>query len=208
MIAGAILADLVGEDPIPLEFTPADPSIAAAFRIAGQGKIPQPTLSKIQEHSSVVYLHFPLDIQAQCDRVARFTGLLRRLGGAAVKVESAGIAHTWERWFALLNGSRFDLYSSVMVFIGGEDYYYSCGMHHFGLPECAVPISVPVGEAADLMNRFNFYQIEPAPILKSGHTFSISADAPRYRLALDTDNLHEPDEPFFNIHGVWFLNAA
>jgi hypothetical protein len=81
-------------------------------------------------------------------------------------------------------------------------------MHHFTLPECAVPISVPVGEAADLMNRFNFWQIAQAPILKSGHTFSLSADAPHYRLTLDTDSKHEPDEPFFNGHGVWFLTAA
>jgi len=208
MFAGLILADLAGKDDIALDFTPADPDIPAAFEIAGQGKIPQLALGRIREHSSVVYLHFPLDIRAQRDRVARFTELLQRLGGAAVKVESSGTAHTWERWFALLNGSLFDLYCSAVVLIRDADYYYSCGMHHFGLPECAVPTSVAVGEAADLMNQFNFWQIAETPTVKSGHTFSLSADAPHYRLTLDTDREHEPDHPFFNGHGVWLLSVA
>src|SRR5262245_2257968 len=95
MFAGAVLADVAETDHIPLEFTAADPNIPTAFEIAGQGRIPQSTLVKIREHSSVVYLHFPLDIRAQRDRVARFTELLQRLGGAAIKVESAGTAHTW-----------------------------------------------------------------------------------------------------------------
>jgi hypothetical protein len=208
MWAGAILADIAGKDHVPLEFTFPDPAIPKAFEIAGQGKIPQATLDRIREHSSVVYLHFPLDIRAQRERVIKFTELLQRLSGAAVKVESAGVAHTWERWFGLLNGSLFELYSSVVTLVGDVDYYYSCGMHHFGLPECAVPTSVPVGEAADLMNRFNLWQIAEAPTLKSGHTFSLSADAPRYRLTLDTDRNHEPGEPFFNDRGVWSLTMV
>src|SRR5215470_9772957 len=147
MFAGAILADVAGKDHIPLEFTPANPNISTAFEIAGQGKIPESTLVRIREHSSVVYLHFPLDIRAQRDRVARFTELLQRLGGVAIKVESAGTAHTWERWFGLLSGSLFDLYCSVVVLIGDADYYYSCGMHHFGLPECALATTVPIDRA-------------------------------------------------------------
>jgi hypothetical protein len=81
-------------------------------------------------------------------------------------------------------------------------------MHHFGLPECAFPTSVPIGEAADLMDRFNFWQIAEAPILKSGHTFSLWEGAPHYRLTRDSDSNHEPGHPLFNRHGVWFLNAA
>jgi hypothetical protein len=155
-----------------------------------------------------VYLHFPLDIRAQRERLIKFTKLLQRLGGLAVKVESAGTAHSWERWFNLLNGSLFDLYCSAVVLVGGTDHFYSCGMHHFGLPECAVPTSVDIGEAADLMNRFNFWQIDEVPTLKSGHTFSLSEDSPRYRVTLQSDNRHEADDTFFNPNGVWYLSAA
>jgi len=208
MFTNGILIELDERDHVPLELRPADPKIPDAFRIAGQGKIPQSVLAKTGEHASVAFLHFPLDIRAQRDRVAKFTELMQRLGGMAVKVETAGIAHTWERWFALLKGTLFELYSSAVVLIRGRDHYYSCGMHNFGLPECAVTTSLPAGEAASLMNRFNFYLIDEQPIMKSGHTFSVSVDAPHYRLTLAPDSNHEAGEPFFNGHGVWFLDAV
>jgi hypothetical protein len=208
MFAGMMLADVHEKDHLPLEFTIADPDMGTAFKIAGQGKIPEETLTKIGEHRSVVYLHFPLDIRGQRERLVKYTQLMQRLGGLAVKVESAGKAHSWERWFKLLNGSPFDLYCSAVVLIGDTNHYYSCGMHHFGLPECAVPNTVDIGEAADLMNRFNLWQIDEAQNLNTGHTFSLSADAPRYRLALQADDKHEADDAFFNSHGLWYFSAA
>ena len=208
MFAGAVLADVTAKDHVPLDFCPMDPSIPKAFEIAGQGKLPPDLLTHLQEHKSVAFLHFPLDLPAQRERLVQFSELLQKLGGFAVKVESSGIAHTWERWFALLDGSSFDRYSATVVLIGDSDYYYSCGMHHFGLPECAVPRSIPVGEAADLMNRFNYWQIAEAPSLQTGHTFSLSENDPRFRLTLESDSKHSDDHPFFNQYGIWHLTAA
>lgn len=208
MFAGGILADISAKDHLAIEFAPVNPQMSEAFELAGQGKIAAQVLEQIEKHESVVYLHFSIDIQAERERVVKFTKLLQQLGGYAVKVESAGTAHAWDRWFSLLNGSLFDLYCSVAVLIGGEDHYYSCGMHHFGLPECAVPTTVDLGEAADLMNRFNFWQIDEHPTMKSGHTFSLSQDAPVWRLALEDDERYEAEHPFFNPHGVWVLSAA
>jgi len=82
-----------------------------------------------------------------------------------------------------------------VVLIGNKDHYYSCGMHHFGLPECAVPTSIDVSEASDLMNRFNLWQIDEVLTLKSGQTFSLSEDSPRYRLTLQSDNKHVAEAP-------------
>lgn len=208
MFAGGILADVVGKDHLPVEFTPADPHIGEAFEIAGQGKIPPSTLAEIKQHKSVVYLHFPINLQEERTRLIKFTKLLQRLGGHAVKVESSGISHSWDRWFKLLDGSLFDLYCFAVVLIGDKGHYYSCGMHHFGLPECAVPTTVDLGEAADLMNRFNFWQVAERPTMASGHTFSLSEDAPVWRLDLKSDDRHETDHPFYNPNGVWILGAA
>jgi hypothetical protein len=182
--------------------------LANSFEIAGQGKIPGEVLTKIENHTSLVYLHFPLDLPDQRERILKFTQLLQRLGGLAVKVESSGIAHTWERWFALLSGTPFDMYCSAVVLIGDHDYYYSCGMHLFGLPECEVPRTVLVAEAADLMNQFNFWQITEHPVLASGHTFSLTADSPHFRLSLQRDSRHDNTELFRNPHGIWRLSAA
>jgi len=133
---------------------------------------------------------------------------MRRLGGIAIKIESAGIAYTWERWFELLNGSLSICTALTVVLVGGQDHNYSCGMHHFGLAECALPVSIPVAEAADLMNRFNFWRIAEAPRLNPGETFSLTAEDPHYRLTLNADAEHEPDDPFFNSHGVWVLRTV
>ena len=71
----------------------------------------------------------------------------------------------------MLSGSTFDIYCSVTTLIGDVGQYFSCGMHHFGLPECSTPRSLEPSTAADLMNRFNMWQIVerqlflPAPII-------------------------------------------
>ena len=208
MFVGGILADVAGKDHLSVDFAPADPHMGKAFEIAGQGRISHSTLAEIEQHQAVVYLSFPIDIQAGRTRLIKFTKLLKRMGGYAIKVESAGIAHTWDRWFELLDGSLFDLYCSAVVLIGGKEHYYSCGMHHFGLPECAVPTAVDLGEAADLMNQFNFWQIAEKPAVSAGHTFSLSNDAPRWRLAWERDDRHETDDLFYNPNGLWVLSAA
>jgi hypothetical protein len=208
MFAGMVLADVQAKDHVPLEFCPADSHIPKAFEIAGQGKIPADVLVQLRDHTAVIYLHFPLDLPDQRERILKFTQVVQRIGGIAVKLESAGVAHTWERWFALLSGSLFDVYCAGVVLIGDEHYYYSCGMHHFGLPDCEVPRSIPVGEAADLMNRFNFWQIAEHPKLSPGHTFSLTPTAPHFRLSLEHDTRHEKEDLFHNPHGIWRLKAG
>lgn len=42
----------------------------------------------------------------------------------------------------------------------------------------------------------------------SGHTFSLSEDVPTWRLALESDERHKTDDPFFNPNGMWVLSAA
>ena len=208
MFAGMVLADIEAKDHVPLEFCPEDLHIPQAFSIAGQGQIPADVLAQLDEHTAVVYLHFPLDLPEQRERILKYTQLVQRLGGIAVKLESSGIAHSWERWFALLSGSPFDVYCAGVVLIGDESYYYSCGMHNFGLPECEAPRAIPIDAAADLMNRFNFWQITERPKLASGHTFSLTSSAPHFRLSLEEDSRHAKKELFYNPHGIWRLNAA
>ena len=217
MFAGGILADLEKKDHVPLDFCAADANLRRAFEIAGQRKIPEELLVELEQHSAIAYLRFALDLPRERERILEFSSLLRRIGGLAVKVESAGIAHTWERWSLLLSGTPFDLYSAVVVLVGdndpgksptGEKYYHSCGMHHFGLPECAAPRSMSAPDAADLINRFNFWRIVERPVLSDGHTFSAAPSTPHFRMTLEPDSRHEVDDPFHNAHGVWCLRGV
>jgi hypothetical protein len=209
MFAGMILANPGKKDHVPLDFTPVDLQMRKAFEIAGQGRLSPQILDRIAEHRGVAYLHFPVGIVNVKDRVVTFTDALRCCGGFAVKVESAGVAHEWAQWFAALSSENpFDLYRTFVTLIGDTNYYYSCGMHHFGLADVEIDRSVEIKEAADVMNRFNYWQIVEAPKLASGHTFSISPDAPRYRISQERDSRHEPSDFFHNPSGMWRLQKA
>ncbi len=93
MFAGMILAHPKGKDHVELEFYDADEQMTEAFSYAGQGKLTDVTLDKIAQHQSVVYLHFSFDIVSQKERIVKFTEVLSRCGGIAVKLETSGIAH-------------------------------------------------------------------------------------------------------------------
>jgi hypothetical protein len=205
MCTGEMLADLEAQEHVMVELRQADPALVDAFRAGGQGKISDEVLARVAAHSAVAYLRFPINILEQRERLLKFTRLVGRSGGIAVKVETSGIAHSLERWLGLLIGSPFDLYCASVVLIAGDSYFYSCGMQHFGLPDSA--ISRTLGEpAAELMNRFNFWRIGEQPALTSGHTFSVTADAPPLRLTLLEDSRYPVGDPFHNPHGVWRLD--
>jgi len=137
MFAGAILAYPKAKDHIPLEFCGPCDDMCHAFEIAGQGRLKPEVLDQIATHNSVVYMRFPLDVIRQRKRMAMFTSLVRNIGGYAIKVESTGIAHDWDIWNCLISSENpFDQYRCFVVLIGDEDQFYSCGMHHFGLPDC------------------------------------------------------------------------
>ncbi|MCW1885649.1 DUF4261 domain-containing protein [Luteolibacter flavescens] len=208
IFAGGLLAHPSGEDHVPLTYADADPDMAQAFHLAGQGQISDETLEAISAHGGVAYLHFAMDLPEELERIVKFTDVVRRAGGIAVKVESCGVAHEWERWSKLLSGNAFDHYCSACTLIGGEDYFYSCGMHHFGLPECSIPTDFDAEEAAHLINQFNLYQIVSNPHLESGHTVSLSEESIRFRLTLEEDGRHEADDLFHNPHGVWVLTPC
>lgn len=208
MFAGGLLADLTAKDHVPVEWHPSEETLPRSFEIAGQGKLPSELLRSLEVHRSVALLHFPADVPAQAARLRHFSDVLQRAGGIAVKVESAGVAHTWERWHGLLGGTPFDQYAAVVTLIADSGHYVSCGMHHFGEPECEVPTAIDPTVASDLMNRFNFWRIVEKPTLRSGETFSLSRESPHFRLALLPDSRHVQDDPFFNPYGVWRLRAV
>lgn len=206
MFLGGLLAHPSGKDHVELEVFERYPGMEDAFRFAGQGQISEETLAAVAAHQSVAYLHFPLDLAGQRARLVKFTKAIQRCGGIAVKLETCGIAHTWERWLGLLQSDNpFDYYCAGVTLVGDENHFYSCGMHHFGLPDCQLTNSFDPATGADLMNRFNFYQIVEQPELAAGHTFSLTADSPRFRLDQIPDPRFDEDDPFHNPHGLWDL---
>jgi hypothetical protein len=208
LFAGLILADLQEKNHVGLDVHSRDPQMKRAFELAGQGRLSHTLLSAIDAHTTVLYVRLPPNLLQERAKVAKFTQLLQSIGGLAIKVESAGVAHDWERWNTLLAGTPFDVYTAAIALVADTHHFYSCGMHNFSLPDCEVPRALGIEVAAELMNKFNFWRLVESPVLEDRHTFSATITEPRYRVLLVSDSRHEAGDPFFNPHGLWRLHEA
>ncbi len=162
------------------------------------------TLAAIRAHESVVYLHFPLNVPEQRERLLKYTDVLRKAGSIALKLENSGLSHPWPRWFEWLS-SPFEnqQYLAVVLLASDPGGAYFCGMHHFGLPDTSTDEGG--GEPLASLQAFNQYLLMESPALKSGHTFSKDAESPRRRLRWTEDDRFEPDHLFHNPYGLWRL---
>jgi hypothetical protein len=203
---GEVLVDVRHQDVLKVEFLGRHPRMLKAFQAASRGELPQQVQEEIESHSSSVYLRFPLNLIEERLRVLKYTQLVQRLGGFAIKLESSGVGHSWERWFRLVSSdNEFDWYCAVVMLLAGDSYYYSCGMHHFGLADSAVESGLEVQVAANLINKFNYWRlIEPREV-RSGESFSLSETSTLFRLHLKADELNPEGDLFHNPHGLWHL---
>ena len=63
-------------------------------------------------------------------------------------------------------------------------------------------------DRVDLVEAFTRYLLLERPGVEDGHTFSISAGAPKHRLGLEPCRAFPPDDLFHNPLGVWRLRPV
>ena len=144
-----------------------------------------------------------------CLKIARFVRVFLELGGMAVRVESAEITHSPDKWLNLYNSEDiFDIYSLFVGLVETEAVYYSCGMHNFGKPDVTLTTTEDIGLAIYVMNVFNYYRLTEFPILQDGHIFQPDIESPRYQMQLLPDELYAWDSYQFNPYGRWYLSRA
>jgi len=201
-----MLADIKEKDYLSMEFHEYEGNLSHAFFMASKGKISSENIDLLSVHKNCVYLHFPADVEAQKNRLLKYSGIIRDLGGYAVMIEPSGPAHEWGAWFSSLPAQNvFYRYGLFVVLTRDDDYYFSCGMRYFGLPDVEVPINVETSEAMEVMNQFNFWQISARPRIETGLTYSITPESPFYMIEEEPDRRYGPDDVFHNPYGVWRL---
>ena len=184
-----------------------DSNFIDAYKIAGQDKISELTLQKINNCPQVVYLTSTNTGYDSCIQMARLTEVLLNIGGIAVKVESAGIARDRDEWLANCNSNDpFEIYSLFVVLVEGDELYYSCGMHNFAKADVAIELNEDIGLAIYVMNVFNYYRLTQTPILQDNHTFQPDIQSPKYRIKWMSDNESQISSPLYNPFGRWHLN--
>ena len=180
--------------------------LKADFAFA-EDKFNAATLQRIDCCRQLIYLSSNDTSYDVCLTMGKLTQILLSIGGVAVKVESAGIFHTKEKWLANYSSDDvFEIYSLYVGLVEGDQYYYSVGMHHFGKADVAVAIDLDIGLAIYVMNVFNYYRLTESPILQDGHTFRPDIECPSYQIRLLEEWEHLLDDERYNSHGRWLLS--
>jgi hypothetical protein len=145
----------------------------------------------------------------------------RTAGQTGTVCESSGIAHGRARWLELAREAEIaDSWSAlfrgyVQLPIQNGDDYYTCGLHLLGQPDL-IASGTLLREAYDstedqawmavhLFRAFACYLLaECTPgRFASGHTFSLDAASPRFRVLWEDCAGYEEDDFFFNPFGRW-----
>jgi uncharacterized protein YegJ (DUF2314 family) len=197
LAAGSVLLELESKAGFELEVYPRDPALGKAFAIASGGRLSEAELRPIAEHRSTAYLIGGEGSREQARRIMAAATHLLDAGGAGVKIESAGLAHSAEAWrYYAGSCSTLSLY-----------HHYSCGMHNLGLPDVSVVGSLPLDEAAEILSTFNHWNLIERPPLQDGSWFACAAGEPAFT-ASHRDFGYEADDPLNNPFGRWHLEPT
>ena len=177
------------------------------FEFAGQD-LDEHTLQQLDRCQQIIYLTSTEVGDRACLQIARLVQVLLQIGGLAVRLESANLAHSRSKWLSNYNSDDvFDIYSLYVALVEGE-YYYSCGMHHFGKADVAIALTEDIGLAIYVMNVFNYYRLTESPILQDGHTFRPDIECPQYVMKWIADSEYSADSHCYNPHGRWLLSVS
>lgn len=206
LFVGNVIMHLETKDKFELQFEGADPRMVAAFASAGQHWAATEAMDRIAAHASVVYLIGECGALANAERLMLAGDGVLKAGGAGIKVESCGLAHSPNRWAEFVADRHlFSAHDAYVVYVRGAQVY-SCGMHHFGLPEAVVD-QVDAEDPAELLRVFTRYLLCEGSTIVPGQTFAVAADAPGYRIVPGEAIDYAPDSLFHNPYGMWRLEA-
>ncbi|MEM9507349.1 MAG: hypothetical protein AAGA16_06620 [Cyanobacteria bacterium P01_E01_bin.35] len=204
---GRIFQSTIADQSCEIDIGIAVPNLVTVWDNAGQAKISLATRQQIDGHRQVIYLTSNATGYDACREIAQLAQVFLQIGGIAIKVESAGIAHEKQQWLEHYNSADvFAIYSLFVMLIEGEETYYSCGMSNFSKADVTLDVTEDLGLAIYVMNVFNYYRLTESPILQDGHTFQPDIECPTYQMKWKADGESEPDSPLYNPHGRWYLS--
>ncbi|TNE85010.1 MAG: DUF2314 domain-containing protein [Deltaproteobacteria bacterium] len=203
LIAGPAMMHVPTRKAFRVDMQGPHPSMREAFEYAGQGRLSPETLAAIDDHQSAIYLLAP----AGPDEARALLGFVTHLldaGGYAVKIESAGVAHEADKWRAhAALGTTLAAYDLLVTLVGGRKACFSCGMHHFGLPDAAAPSTLRPERLPEILTALNQRQLL-GQAASAGELFATDLHDTVHEL------IHQPfgypeDSPMNNPHGRWFM---
>jgi hypothetical protein len=194
----------------PLELCEHDPGLRRSFELANRRSLSNTDLDRIEAHASCAYLICPGGSMDAGRHAMALAARVLRAGGYAVRVETAGVAHSASDWLAQTERNETHvgaLYIGFVALINRQGQVYSCGMHNLGYPDATVS-ALPVPTAGELLRGFLMSVVHEQPLLISGKSTLNDGAGTLYLLTHEGCTLFEPDDPFFNPYGVWQLTPV
>jgi hypothetical protein len=180
--------------------------LADAFRWGRAGQLPEELLARIGACTRAALIEYGSRLDEAPEEVAKVGRALRDAGGLAVRMEASGGASAWEPWLEQLeSGSPLRLTGCAVVLVEDDDgLIFTCGMHHFDLPDAQIRTDDPA-EGTKWLDEFCAYQvgIGERPALLSGHAFRPSAEASPRTFERWPDHRHDPNDGRYNPFGLW-----
>jgi uncharacterized protein YegJ (DUF2314 family) len=205
---GPMIADLQTKEAFEFDVYDHDPQLAKAFEVAGQGRLSPELLATIADHKYAIYILSQQQDIAAARSMLRLAAFLLDAGGLAIKVETAGIAHSSDRWryFAQCDG-LLSLHDAYVTLVGSKEFNYTCGMHNLGLPDVSLTSAVPAADAPEYLVAFNQWNLIDRPILEDGLRFATSLSDPVFSLS-HHDYGYDTEHDYNNPHGRWHLELT
>jgi uncharacterized protein YegJ (DUF2314 family) len=205
---GPLISDLQTKEAFGFEVCDHDPRLADAFRIAGQGRFSTELLASIAQHTLTLYIHSRDQSVEAARSMLSLGAFLLAAGGMAVKVETAGVAHTADRWrYFARTSNLLSLHDAFVTLVGGKEFNYTCGMHNVGLPDASLTAQISVKDAPEYLVAFNQWNLIERPQLKDGDRFAVSLSDPVFTLGHLAYG-YDSDNEYNNPHGRWHLELA
>lgn len=193
----------IESDQIRVELV-EDGRLADGFSWGRYGPLPDELVQQVGTCSHAALLELGFRVDQAHDRVATIGRALRDAGGVAVRMEASGSAWVWEPWLERLDtGLPGAIYETAVIAVQWDDgVLFTCGMHHFDLPDAQVEMDDP-SEAIAWLDAFNIWQLAESPVLLSGQTFRPDAESERRVVERWPDHRHHPNDGRHNPFGLW-----
>lgn len=202
------LIRLADDKPFQVELMERDPELRQYYALANRRSLNAADLARIDTHQSTAYLIGPGGTLEGAQDMLQAGAALLQAGGFAVKVETAGIAHSPRDWLAQAQRRETHvgaLYIAYVALVSKSETVYSCGMHNMGFADALVAAPQSPAQAADLLRGFLMGILHEKPILFSGQSTLGDGEGGEYRLIHEECLTYPPDDPFYNPFGMWRL---
>ncbi|RYD23455.1 MAG: DUF4261 domain-containing protein [Verrucomicrobiaceae bacterium] len=204
LFAGRVLMHLETKKVFEMDIQEHNPELAGFMRLEGIGQIHEEDLAALENHTFTLYLISDETGHEVVSAMMNAVLALLDSGGMAVKIENAGLSVSATRWRELHPyNSAWSLYRGMVILVGENRDYFTCGMSAFSLPDCEV-VGSNLEQAFEVATEFCCYQIDETPTLGQGHTFSTAEGKPRHHLSFET-YIYPPGDYRHNPNGIWKL---